>query len=277
MSLLDAIGSAGSIASSAMAGAASGSVAGVPGAVIGGAVGLASGLYSANQQKKANSLLPPQIDPNQAAMERYYSRMKTAYQTGTSQTGQVAGLQSTTQEALRNAFKFGGASTDIAGIKSIYLTGLAGLNQQGQQMEAAYADRQNQAVNDIAERQFGIQSANYQQQMLNATNAKAELGSNANALLTQLPKLGGIFGKPTAAATTPTVTTESTLSGDEAGTTAQYLPNPFATGNALSKSSFVGSFIKKPALNNAFGLKQASFAGGSNPFAIGNALSNSTL
>lgn len=275
MSLLDAIGSAGSIASSAMAGAASGSAAGIPGLVIGGAVGLASGLYSANQQKKASSLLPQQIDPNQAAMERYYSRMKTAYQTGTSQAGQAAGLQSTTQEALRNAFKFGGASTDVAGIKSIYLSGLMGLNQQGQQMEAAYADRQNQAVNDIAERQFGIQSAQYQQQMLNATNAKAELGSNANALLTQLPKLGGIFGK-TAGTTAITATTPE-LSGNEAVASSQYLPNPFATGNTLSKSSLGGSFIKKPALNNALGLKQASFAGGNNPFATGNVLSNSTL
>lgn len=245
MSLLDAIGSVGSIASSTAAGAEAGSVAGPWGTAIGGAIGLASGLYNSNQQQKAQSLLPPQVDPNQAAMERYYNRMRTAYQTGTAQASQRADLQATTQEALRNAFKFGGASTDVAGIKSIYLNGLMGLNQQGQQMELGYADKQNQVVNDIAQRKLEMQGAQYQQQMFNAANTKEELGKTTNALLADLPKLGGLFK------TTPddTVTTTGNSSTQDASPASQYLPNPFATGNSLSNSKLSQGF--KSGISNA--------------------------
>ena len=251
MSLLDAIGSVGSIASSTAAGAEAGSVAGPWGTAIGGAIGLASGLYNSNQQQKAQSLLPPQVDPNVQAMERYYNRMRTAYQTGTAQASQRADLQATTQEALRNAFKFGGASTDVAGIKSIYLNGLMGLNQQGQQMELGYADKQNQVVNDIAQRKLEMQGAQYQQQMFNAANTKEELGKTTNALLTDLPKLGGLF-KTTpddTVTTTPPETTTATPSTQDASPASQYLPNPFATGNSLSNSKLSQGF--KSGISNA--------------------------
>lgn len=274
MSLLDAIGSIGSVASSTAAGAASGSVAGPVGTAIGGAIGLASGLYNASQQKKAQGLLPPQVDPNQAAMERYYARMRTAYQTGTAQASQRADLQSTTQEALRNAFKFGGASTDVAGIKSIYLNGLMGLNQQGQQMELGYADRQNQLVGDIAQRKLDIQGAQYQQSMLNATNSKDELGKTTGALLTSLPKLAGVFNGTSDAPTTATPPVNDSSANDKY---SKYLANPFNKGNALDNSNLGGSMIQKPALKNVFGLKKASMNSLTNPFALGNSLSNSTL
>ena len=255
MSLLDAIGSVGSIASSTAAGAEAGSVAGPWGTAIGGAIGLASGLYNSNQQQKAQSLLPPQVDPNVQAMERYYNRMRTAYQTGTAQASQRADLQATTQEALRNAFKFGGASTDVAGIKSIYLNGLMGLNQQGQQMELGYADKQNQVVNDIAQRKLEMQGAQYQQQMFNAANTKEELGKTTNALLTDLPKLKGLF-KTTpddTVTTTPPVVNTPAVSGGNAISLMNTLnsvkydnsnPSQYTSNSPFNKYQGLGNLIK---------------------------------
>lgn len=188
--------SLGSIFSSAASGAASGSVAGPWGAAIGGTIGAGVGLYGAMQKDKAKSLTPSLVDPNQQAMERYYARMRTAYQTGTAQSSQRANLQSTTQEALRNAFKFGGASTDVASIKDIYLKGVLGLNQQGEQMELGYAGKQQEMVNDIAQRKLDIQSAVFDQAKLDAVSGKDELGKNTNALLTLLNKKPGSINNP---------------------------------------------------------------------------------
>lgn len=187
MGLSDAFGNnLGSLLSSTASGAASGSVAGPWGAVLGGAVGLGTGLISANEKNKAKALIPSEVDPQQQAMERYYARMRTAYQTGTAQASQRADLQATTQQALKNAFKFGGASTDVASIKDIYLKGVLGLNQQGQQMEGMYADKQSQAINDISQRKLDIQGALYDQAKVTAENDSKNLSANTNALLTAL-------------------------------------------------------------------------------------------
>lgn len=174
----------GSILASTASGAAAGSAAGPYGALIGAVVGAGVGIYSASKKDKAKSLLPPLVDPEQQAMERYYARMRTAYQTGTAQAYQRADLQATTQEALRNAFKFGGASTNVAGIKDIYLKGVLGLNQQSQQMEGMYADKQSQSINDIAQRKLDIQGVMYDQAKVTAENDSKNLSANTNALLT---------------------------------------------------------------------------------------------
>ena len=176
----------GSILSSTASGASAGSAAGPWGAVVGAVVGAGVGVYNASQKDKAKSLLPPLVDPQQQAMERYYARMRTAYQTGTAQTSQRADIQATTQQALKNAFKFGGASTDVASIKDIYLKGVLGLNQQGQQMEGMYADKQSQSINDIAQRKLDIQGALYDQAKVTAENDAKNLSANTNALLTGL-------------------------------------------------------------------------------------------
>jgi len=156
-------------------------------------------------------------------------------------------------------------------LKSIYLNGVMGLNQQGQQMEMGYADRQNQDVNDIAERKYGVQAAMYQQQMLNASNSKYELGANTNDLLTELPKLGGIF-KTTPDDATITTPASTSIASSTNNKYAQYLQNPYATGNVLDNSTLGGSraSLRSPKLFSVIN----SF---SNPFAQGNALSNSTL
>ena len=187
MGLSDAFGNnLGSILSSTAAGAASGSVIPGWGTIAGAAIGLGTGLVSANEKNKTKALLPSEVDPQQQAMERYYARMRTAYQTGTAQASQRADLQATTQQALKNAFKFGGASTDVASIKDIYLKGVLGLNQQGQQMEGMYADKQSQAINDISQRKLDIQGALYDQAKVTAENDSKNLSANTNALLTAL-------------------------------------------------------------------------------------------
>ena len=182
----------GSILSSAISGATMGASVGsaVPGvgtaigAVGGALVGATTGIISNEKQKKADAMLQSGlVNPEEEAMKRYYARMRQAYQTGTAQQYQRAELQATTKQALANAFKYGGASTDIAGIKSIYLKGVLGLNEQNKQFQLANADKESQAIGDISQIKREAKMIQYTNAQLQAANDEEELGKNVNSLL----------------------------------------------------------------------------------------------
>lgn len=164
--------------------AAIGSSMGPIGAIAGAGLAIGQLLMANSQQNKADASLPNVVDPEQVAMQRYYERMKNAYNTGTANASARADLQQTTKQALAQAFKFGGASTDLSSIKNIYLSGMGQLNQQSQEQSMKYAQLQQGLTDEIAQKKLEIGMQQYATKQGRATSLMDAGYKNLGAVLT---------------------------------------------------------------------------------------------
>ncbi len=172
--MADGIGGAGLAwaGSGALKGASLGTTIGGPG--VGTAVGavggaLIGGLSGANKKREATRAMNnlQYEDPEERAMQRFFSRRKRAYLTGTANNMDRSALRQGLQAGVQNAFKYGSPTRGISALNQIYQQGLMGLNAQGIQGANAYGQQESAIQSNMIQRRLELA-------MLKASQKSAE-------------------------------------------------------------------------------------------------------
>lgn len=142
------------------------------------ALGAVQGIAGMIKRKKADSLMPAMEDPEQRAMQRYVSRRRRSFETGTANNMDRAALRQAMQSGISNSFKFGAGSRGLNAMNKMYTQGIMGINQQGVGTANALMAQESKMLDDIAQRKLDIQMNRHD--IAQARAAQLTTSANAN-------------------------------------------------------------------------------------------------
>lgn len=151
--------------------------------IVPAAIGVAQTVAGLIKKKKADSMMPAQEDPEQRAMLRYLARQKRAYSTGTANNSDRAALRQAMQSGITSSFKYGAGSRGLNSMNQMYLQGLMGINQQGTQAAAGYAQQEGGLLNEMAQRRLDVQMTKYDREQARAAQTLQEGKQNLGVAL----------------------------------------------------------------------------------------------
>ena len=145
---------------------------------VGAAVGLGQAILGKIQQKKADALMPMNVDPRLDALQRYNYRKRRAADTGTLNSSARNMLNQTYKQSLLNASRFGG---NVGTVQSSFNQALGQLGNQGEETAMKYGQIASALTENIAQTQMEKQLAVYDRQQArsaqNLTDAKQNIGA----------------------------------------------------------------------------------------------------
>lgn len=160
------------------------------------AIGIGQAIVGKIQQRKADSMMPSPVDPEEQRMQRHFARRKRAFQTGTALASERNAMKQMLAQGYRNAFRSGGGSRGgLLRLQSIFNQGMLGLGKQARQGEQVNAAAEAQYASKNADRRLELSLLKYNTRQARAAQNLKEGKSNIMSGIAHSIDTGGQGGK----------------------------------------------------------------------------------